>query len=138
MKNNKLLIILLALAIVFMVALGLVLFGGKIKTALQGPGNDWRYAVHFSEFTVNLAEDRRYVRFQLHLCFDERALNKEIENRETELKDRIITLIRGKTVHELAEPGGMDQLRDELMHTLNEVLTAGQIKKVLFPEFFIQ
>ena len=138
MGRNKLLIIVLVILIVVILGFGLLFFGEQIKNALFGPESGYRYEVHFSEFTVNLSDDRRYVRFQLHLCFDERRLNKEIENRETELKDRVITLLRSKQVSELAEPGGMDALREEIKGVLNETLVSGEIKNVLFPEFFIQ
>ncbi|MEW5785294.1 MAG: flagellar basal body-associated FliL family protein [Bacillota bacterium] len=99
-----------------------------------------RYMFALKEFQVNLADEgaRRFLRMHIYLGFNDRPLEKEIEERQPELRSLIITFMRSKTVADLDEPGGMEALQQELITMLNEVLQNGRITSLYFVEFIIQ
>lgn len=92
------------------------------------------------EFTVNLADagQRRYLKVTITLAFTDRTLTDELAESEPKLRDLIIGVLRGKKAAEVADPGGTEKLRNELIAALNAALTGGQIKAVYFTDFLIQ
>ena len=143
--------ILIGVAVLIILGGSMIFFGDQVWGLVGGifeeeEYNGTEYVVSLREFTVNLAGGRgnRFVRTEIHLAFDESELNHEIEEREPEIRTRIITFLRGKTVEDLEEPleeeeeGGLNQLRRELTRELNQLLSSGEIKTVYFDEFVIQ
>lgn len=92
------------------------------------------------EFQVNLADPgpRRFLRTTMDLAYSERALTREIENRESELRSLIISVLRSKSAADLDEPGGMNNLESELIERLNAVLDNGEIEAIYYKEFIFQ
>jgi len=93
------------------------------------------------EFTVNLLDPgmRRYLRVRLTFEYlEQKALVKELGDREPEIRDTIISVLRAKTVEELAAAGSTDKLRAELVEAINSVLLQGVIADLYFIEFVIQ
>lgn len=93
------------------------------------------------EFTVNLVDPgmRRYLRVKMTFEYLEtKALLKELDSREPEVRDAVIGVLRTKTVPELSSGEAMQQLRKELIASINSVLSSGEITDVFFTEFVIQ
>jgi flagellar FliL protein len=92
------------------------------------------------EFTVNLADagQRRYLKVTITLAFSDRALTDELVSSDPKLRDLIIGVLRGKKAAEVADPGGTEKLRNEIIAALNAALTGGQITTLYFTEFLIQ
>jgi flagellar FliL protein len=92
------------------------------------------------EFTVNLADagQRRYLKVTISLAFTDRALTDELVSSEAKLRDLIIGVLRGKKAAEVADPGGTEKLRNEIIAALNAALIEGQITTLYFTEFLIQ
>lgn len=146
--NEKTLLILLIIVLVlFFITTAFFLFGKNLMAMLPpfatgkekeeiGP----RYQINLKEFQVNLADHdgRRYLRVKLVLGYNTKALAKEIEQRENEMRSVVITLLRGKTVADLAEPGGTVNLQSDLMTELNRFLTTGALEAIYFDELIIQ
>ncbi len=60
----------------------------------------------------------------------------EIEKRKPQIRDIILILLSSKTYDQVSNREGKDILRDEIRNTVNSFLTKGQVKRVLFTEFF--
>lgn len=146
-KEKTLFLLLITVLVLFFITTAFLLFGKDLiarlptfaagdKTVEAGP----QYQTGLKEFQVNLADNgaRRYLRVKLVLGYDARSLQKEIERRENEMRSAIITLLRGKTVADLDEPGGAVKLQADLMAEVNRFLATGEIEAIYFDELIIQ
>lgn len=99
-----------------------------------------RYTYSMREFQVNLADSgsRRFLRMTIDLAYDERALAKELEERDSELRSHIIAVLRSKYVVDLDEPGGMENLERDILQRLNALLEKGDIRAVYYKELIYQ
>jgi len=99
-----------------------------------------RHTYAMQEFQVNLADEgtRRFLRTTIDLAYNEKALTKEIETRQSELRSHIISILRSKYVSDLGEPGGMQALEQDLLQKLNSLLEAGEIEAIYYKEFIFQ
>lgn len=92
-------------------------------------------------FNVNLAdrESRHFLRATITLELDTSALTKELQKREPQVRDIIISILRAKTAEELKDGNATAQkLKEEIKSRLNSVLTSGQVTAVYFTEFIVQ
>jgi flagellar protein FliL len=91
-------------------------------------------------FIVNLAgsKGRRIAKVNIELEISGDNLSIEIEQRKAQIRDMIIILLSGKTYDQVATKEGKDQLREEIMKTVNAFLTKGKINQVYFTEFLYQ
>ncbi len=98
------------------------------------------YIYPLREFQVNLADpgSRRFLRITIDLAYDDRALTKELEERDSEVRSHIIAVLRSKYVVDLDEPGGMEKLEQDLIQRLNSFLEEGEIKAIYYKELIYQ
>lgn len=91
-------------------------------------------------FTVNLndSSQRRYLKAGVVLAYREKKLLAELEQRQAQLRDLTITVLRRWRAHDLAQEDGLAALRTELLTAVNEVLTRGEVKEIFFTEFLVQ
>lgn len=150
-KKRKPVILFIIIGVILLLILGaaafFIFFGGglpffgsddnDVQEELDAPP---RYIYPMAEFQVNLYDPvaRRFLRMKIDLAFDERGLNREIENRESELRSRIIEVLRSKTVADLDEPGGMKTLEEDLLEVVNDVLDEGEVRAIYYKEFIFQ
>ena len=145
-KKKPLAIFFLAGALLLLVILAGLYWTGTLDRFIPGQGQEEpapgppRYTVPMKEFQVNLADTgaRRFLRMRIYLAFDERALVKEVEERQPEIRSEIIAVLRSKTVADLDGPEGMDALQQVILEQLNGLLKGGQIHSLYFDEFIIQ
>lgn len=144
-------LLLIILVVVFLLILGTLAFFFFVGGGLPFLGSDEtedqedadlrpRFSYAMSEFQVNLHDPvtRRFLRMTIELAYDEKALNKEIEERESELRSTIIEILRSKRVEDLDEPGGMKSLEADLLQGINEILNEGEVKTIYYLEFIFQ
>lgn len=150
-KKGKPVILFIIIGVVLLLILGAVaffIFFGDGLPFLSSSNTDAqeevieppRFTYPMAEFQVNLYDPitRRFLRMKIDLAFDERALNKEIEDRESELRSSIIEVLRSKTVEDLDEPGGMKALEEDLLEVVNNVLIEGEVRAIYYKEFIFQ
>lgn len=61
-----------------------------------------------------------------------------LKGRDAELRDTILRLFGSKTAEQVSEASARDQLRAELLTTLEKMFASGTVRKVYFPQFVIQ
>lgn len=57
---------------------------------------------------------------------------------QARMRDQVLTVLSGKTFHELSDPKGKEVFREEVREKLGELLKSAQIEEVLFSEFVVQ
>ncbi len=146
----KLLIAAIALIIIAIVATSfttyLMFSGVEPKNAipegedLVEKNRDIGPTYHIGEFTVNLTANisSRFIRTDIVVEVSERATINEIETRKYQIRDRIITILRAKTVDQLNNPDQLELLRFEIMQNVNHLLNSGEIVDLFFIDLVIQ
>jgi len=91
-------------------------------------------------FTVNLKSDsgRRYLKVTMSLELEGAELSLELDAKSPVLRDRIIRILTSKTLEEISSKKGKAKMTQQIMDTLNAMISDGQIKGIYFTEFVIQ
>jgi len=91
-------------------------------------------------FTVNLKSDagRRYLKVTMSLELEGEELSLELDSKAAVLRDRIIRILTSKTLEEISSKKGKQKIENQIMDTLNAMITDGRIKGIYFTEFVIQ
>ncbi len=148
-KRKPILLIILILVFIFFLAGGALFFffgdrlpfiGSSTEEETENVDTLPRYNHAMQEFQVNLADPitRRFLRMKIDLAYDDRGLTRELEERDSELRSHIISILRSKTVDDLDEPGGMKNLEEEILERLNSLLEAGEVRAIYYREFIFQ
>jgi flagellar basal body-associated protein FliL len=105
----------------------------------QANANGVRSTLHLDTFVLNLAdaEQRSYLRIGIDL-----GLSHEMRRSETlpiaELRDTILTVLAQSRADDLLTANGKSQLKDDLLHALQQRAPELGIQEVYFTEFLIQ
>jgi flagellar FliL protein len=91
-------------------------------------------------FTVNLKSDagRRYLKVTMSLELEGAELSLELDAKSPVLRDRIIRILTSKTLEEISSKKGKQKVSDQIMDTLNAMISDGDVKGIYFTEFVIQ
>lgn len=91
-------------------------------------------------FTVNLKSDagRRYLKVTMSLELEGEELSLELDNKSPVLRDKIIRILTSKTLEEISSKKGKQKVSQQIMDTLNDMISDGQIRGIYFTEFVIQ
>ncbi len=91
-------------------------------------------------FVVNLADSkgRRYLKVTMKLELSSDELLEEVEKRQPQIRDVILTLLSSKTSDEVNSMEGKFLLREEIIKRVNTFLITGKITKIYLEEFVVQ
>lgn len=91
-------------------------------------------------FTVNLKSDagRRYLKATMSLELSGEELSMELDAKSPVLRDRIIRILSSKTLEEISSKKGKKKVSEQIMNTLNSMISDGKIQGIYFTEFVIQ
>lgn len=90
---------------------------------------------------VNLADPggTRYLKVAVVLEYPKNEkLTRELEEKEYEITDLIITTLRSKNVDQIQPLEKVDALKKEMVTAVNKRLTSGKITHLFFTEYIIQ
>ncbi len=92
------------------------------------------------DFTVNLSGDsgRRYVRAKIVVEVGKPEVVKDLEGRTPQLRDGVIAVLSAKTMDDISTPDGREQLRREIISSLEAKVGSGKIRNIYFTEFVYQ
>jgi flagellar FliL protein len=92
------------------------------------------------DFTVNLAETSsiRFIRTGLVLELEKEGDLKEAEKREPQIRDRVISVLRTRTLADLKAPDGLDKLRTDLIESINELFVSSTVTDIFFVDLVFQ
>ena len=91
-------------------------------------------------FTVNLKSDagRRYLKVTMSLELEGEELSLELDAKAPVLRDRIIRILTSKTLEEISSKKGKQKVSDQIIDTLNAIISDGDVQGIYFTEFVIQ
>nr|WP_321268505.1 flagellar basal body-associated protein FliL [uncultured Sulfurimonas sp.] len=102
--------------------------------------NDIGILYPLDTFTVNLKSDsgRRYLKVTMSLELEGEELSLELDKKSPVLRDRVIRILTSKTLEEISSKKGKQKISDQIMDTLNAMISDGRIKGIYFTEFVVQ
>ncbi len=93
-----------------------------------------------NSFVVNLYSESgsRYLKTTLNLELSSEELAMELDAKTPLIRDIIIKTLSAKTYEEISTIKGKENLKDEIVLSVNEVLSDGHVNNVFFTDFVIQ
>lgn len=88
------------------------------------------------DFLTNLS-DRGYIKVSLVYLLDSKELEKELQSKDFEIRDRIFTILRSKNYDSVKDSRGMEELRKQIKSSINSLLTTGKITDVYFTSIIV-
>lgn len=163
-KNKKMLFIIIGAVAVVVIALAVVFMGGGKKEKKEGeaeakveqkaeegghgaPAGGKEGAAGgaanifpMEPFIVNIydGQELRYLRVKVEFETATADAKTEIEMRQASLRDAILVLLTTKTLQDVQDLQGKNQLRDEIMVAVNKILPPGKVSKIYFTDFVVQ
>ncbi len=91
-------------------------------------------------FIVNIydGQDLRYLKVKVELEMANPAIKPEIEGRLAPVRDAILVVLTAKTLQEIQDVQGKNQLREEILASISKILAQGKVSKVYFTDFVVQ
>jgi flagellar protein FliL len=104
------------------------------------PEEERGYIYTMDPFIVNLAdvEQNRYLKIRINLESRKPEANEEFSKKLPLIKDTILTILSQKKSEELFPSSGKENLKAEMLRSVNPNLVEFKIKAVYFTEFVIQ
>lgn len=88
------------------------------------------------DFLTNLS-DKGYIKVSLVYLLDSKELEKELQSKDFEIRDRIFTILRSKNFDSVKDSRGMEELRKQIKTSINSLLTSGKITDVYFTSIIV-
>ncbi|MDN5330938.1 MAG: flagellar protein FliL [Tepidanaerobacteraceae bacterium] len=88
------------------------------------------------DYLTNLA-DRGYVKISIVCLLSDKKTEKEMQQKEYEIKDGVYAILRSKTYDSLKDSKGMEVLKKELKDMINKVVDNGKVEEVYFTSIIV-
>ena len=91
-------------------------------------------------FIVNIydGQELRYLKVKVELEMANPAVKAELDARLAPIRDAVLVLLSTKTLQEIQDVQGKNQLKDEILAAINKNIPPGKIAKVYFTDFVVQ
>jgi flagellar FliL protein len=149
-KGNKgnifkiIIIVLLLLIVVGGAAFGGMYFAGKNGSSATEKADKAPEVIEVTysldEFLVNLSDEdgRRYLKVKVFIGYEENEeLTAELETKKPIIRDLVNTSLRAKKTTDFSATG-VDTIKNELIASINPVLTKGKISHIYFNDILVQ
>ncbi|HOP40606.1 MAG TPA: flagellar basal body-associated FliL family protein [Geobacteraceae bacterium] len=144
-KGKMKLIIIIAAAVI-VVAGGI---GGYFFFSSKGPSKEAAPKVDvkgvpiiysLEPFIVNIydGQDLRYLRVKVEMDVASEEVKAEMDARKAQFRDAILVLLSTKTLLDVRDEQGKNQLRQEIFTAVNNILSPGKLKRIYFTDFVVQ
>jgi flagellar FliL protein len=146
-----------AVVIVIVVVLMMTMGGGKKEAGTEKKGEAKAEGGHggghgggdakavstvfpLEPFIVNIydGQEVRYLKMKVEFEMASADVKAEIETRQAPLRDAILVLLTTKTLQEVQDLQGKNQLREEILTAVNKILPPGKVTRVYFTDFVVQ
>jgi len=91
-------------------------------------------------FIVNIydGQELRYLKVKVELEMAAPAVKPELDARLAPIRDAVLVLLSTKTLQEIQDVQGKNQLKEEILAAINKNIPPGKIAKVYFTDFVVQ
>ena len=166
--GNKKKFIIIGAAVVVAIILGVVVFmmmgkgdkkeagkeGAENKTAAKAEGGGHGAAATkeggaagtaanifpLEPFIVNIydGQELRYLKVKVEMEMASPAVKAELDGRLAPIRDAILVLLSSKTMQDIQDIQGKNQLKEDIMAAVNKHIPPGLIAKIYFTDFVVQ
>lgn len=91
-------------------------------------------------FIVNIydGQELRYLKVKVEMEMANPALKPELEARLAAIRDAILVVLTSKTLQDIQDAQGKNQLREEILVAVSKIIAQGKVTKVYFTDFVVQ
>ncbi len=91
-------------------------------------------------FIVNIydGQELRYLKVKVELEMSNAAVKPELDGRLAAIRDAILVVLTTKTLQEIQDAQGKNQLREEILTAISKIVAQGKVSKVYFTDFVVQ
>jgi flagellar FliL protein len=91
-------------------------------------------------FIVNIydGQELRYLKVKVELEMASPSVKADLDAHLAQIKDAILVLLSSKTMQDIQDVPGKNQLKDEIMAAINKIVPPGKIAKIYFTDFVVQ
>ncbi|CAH2029996.1 flagellar basal body-associated FliL family protein [Trichlorobacter ammonificans] len=91
-------------------------------------------------FIVNIydGQELRYLKVKIEMEMANPAVKAELEGRLAAIRDAILVLLTTKTLQDVQDVQGKNQLREEILAAISKIVAQGKVTKVYFTDFVVQ
>jgi flagellar protein FliL len=164
-KNKKMLFIIGAAVAVVLIVVGVLVFSGGKKTekgektaeaaegkseakaeagghggGKEGGGAAAASVYPMEPFIVNIydGQDLRYLKLKVELEMANGAVKGELDAKQAPIRDAVLVLLTTKTLRDIQDLQGKNQLREEILTAIGKTLAPGKVTRVYFTDFVVQ
>ncbi|MCD5413655.1 MAG: flagellar basal body-associated FliL family protein [Clostridiales bacterium] len=96
------------------------------------------FEFHLGKFTTNLSDSRDFFRGEIVIETSDKDLIGEFEDKNAEIRDRIIKIIITKSPNDILSKEGLQKLREEIITAVSDVMDTDEITNLFFIDYIIQ
>jgi len=113
--------------------------GGAAATGKEGATAGASNIYPLEPFIVNIydGQELRYLKVKVELEMAG-AVKGELDARLAPIRDAVLVLISAKTLQDIQDVQGKNQLKEEILVAINKIIPPGKISKVYFTDFVVQ
>jgi flagellar FliL protein len=91
-------------------------------------------------FIVNIydGQELRYLKVKVELEMAGAGVKAELDGRLAPIRDAILVLLSTKTLRDIQDVQGKNQMKDEILASINKIIPPGKIAKIYFTDFVVQ
>ena len=110
--------------------------GGGAAGAAGGAANIFP----LEPFIVNIydGQELRYLKVKVEMEMAGVGVKTDLDSRLAAIRDAILVLLSTKTLQDIQDVQGKNQLKDEIMTAINKIIPPGKIAKIYFTDFVVQ
>ncbi len=114
--------------------------GGAAPAGKEGAGAAGSNTYPLEPFIVNIydGQELRYLKVKIELDMVGPAVKGDLDMRLAAIRDGILVLLSAKTLQDIQDIQGKNQLKDEILGAVNKHIPPGKIAKVYFTDFVVQ
>jgi flagellar FliL protein len=91
-------------------------------------------------FIVNIydGQELRYLKVKVEMEMASPAVKPELDGRLAAMRDAILVVLTSKTLQDIQDIQGKNQLREEILTAVSKIVAQGKVIKIYFTDFVIQ
>lgn len=91
-------------------------------------------------FIVNIydGQELRYLKVKIEMEMASPGVKPELDGRLAAMRDAILVVLTSKTLQDIQDMQGKNQLRDEILTAVSKIVAQGKVTKIYFTDFVIQ
>jgi flagellar protein FliL len=113
--------------------------GGHGAPATAGGAGGASTIYPLEPFIVNIydGQELRYLKVKVEIEMSG-AVKGELDARLAAIRDTILILLSAKTLQDIQDVQGKNQLKEEILSGINKIIPPGKIAKIYFTDFVVQ